>query len=109
MKTSFDHQPSVFFVLGQTLYIRWNIQQVAVPRIDGATVTQWVADEAVANVADARSALIEKIIGSQYSVGAEIATINNAQTKPQEYADYQAFRVQTKALADQWLAQRGAS
>jgi len=73
--------------------------------MDGETYTVWEANEALCLKTDNRSALIQKIIGSVYSVADEIATINNAETKPEEYAEYQAFRVQAKALADGWLNQ----
>lgn len=101
MKTYADTQQQVYEVIGQTLLIHWNMQEV--PTQEGRT--QWQANEAVCHVSDGRSAIIEKIIGSVYTTGSEIATINNQASDPVAYADYQAFRAQAKQLADGWVNQ----
>jgi hypothetical protein len=103
MKTYAGRQFETYETSGQELRIHWNIEQKTKEDTGGETLTYWEADEALCNIVDSRSALIEKIIGSVYSPAAEIATINNKDTKPQAYAEYQAFRVQAKALADSWL------
>ena len=106
MKTYADKLFETYYVSGAELRIRFNIKEVQAPPVSEEPRTQWEADEAVCNVYDDRSTLIEKIIGAVYTPGAELATINNQVDKPERYAEYQAFRVQAKALADGWLAQK---
>jgi hypothetical protein len=103
MKTQAGYEFQTYEPSGQELRIHWNIEQKTKEDTDGEPITYWEADEALCNVYDNRATLIEKIIGSVYSPAAEIATINNKDTKPQAYTEYQAFRVQAKALADGWL------
>jgi hypothetical protein len=103
MKTYAGRQFETYETSGQELRIHWNIEQKSKEDTDGEPITYWEADEALCNVYDNRATLIEKIIGSVYSSAAEIAAINNKDAKPQAYAEYQAFRVQAKALADGWL------
>lgn len=100
MKTQAGYEIQPYEVSGKELRIHWNIQEVIKEDMEG---TVWEANEALCLKTDNRSALIQKIIGSVYSVADEIATINNAESKPEEYAEYQAFRLQAKALADGWL------
>jgi hypothetical protein len=102
MKVYSGEQPQAYEVSGQELRIHWGIQEITKEGMDGPE-TQWEANEALCNKSDSRPVLIEKIIGSVYSVGAEIATINNSESDPEAYAEYQAFRTQAKALADGWL------
>jgi len=104
MKVYSDTQLDTYQVIGKTLRVHWNAEEITREGMDGPETT-WEANEAICSVNDDRSALIEKIIGSIYSVGAEIATINNAENDPEAYAEYQAFRVQAKALADGWLSE----
>lgn len=103
MKVYSGDQPKVYSVSGQELRIHWDIQEVQVQNMDDQTESQWVANEALCHIKDRRSALIEKIIGSVHTQGAEIALINNKDTDPQAYTDYQALRVQAKLLADGWV------
>jgi hypothetical protein len=103
MKTEAGYQFQTYEPSGHELRIHWNIVQKTKKEMDGETITYWEANEALCNVKDNRSQLIEKIIGSIYSVSDEIATINNKDAKPEEYAAYQAFRDQAKFLADGWL------
>jgi hypothetical protein len=103
MKTQASYEIEPYEVSGYELRVHWNIEEKTKEDMDGESVVYWQASEALCNKLDDRSTLIQKIIGSVYSVADEIATINNKDTKPQEYADYQAFRVQAKALADGWI------
>lgn len=103
MKVYSGTQPEVYAVSGQELRIHWGIQEIQIQRMDDETETQWEANEALCHVKDTRDVLIEKIIGSVHTPGAEIALINNKDTDPQAYADYQAFRADAKALADGWI------
>ncbi len=102
MKVSAGRQFETYEVSGQELRIHWNIVEKTQQEMDGSTVTFWEADEALCSRFDDRATLIQKIIGSVYSIADEIATINNQLSKPDEYAAYQAFRTQAKQLASGW-------
>lgn len=104
MKAYSTDKPNVYVVSGQELRIHWNIQEVPAPSIDDEPRTQWEANEALCNVKDSRDTLIEKIIGSVHTAGAELALINNKDTDPEAYAQYQAFRAEAKLLADGWIS-----
>jgi len=106
MKSYAGRQFETYEASGQELRIHWDVEQITKEGIDGQPETQWVANEALCGTADDRGMLISKIIGSVYSTADEIATINNKDEKPEQYAEYQTFRTQAKALADGWLAVR---
>ena len=103
MKVYSSEQPEIYAVSGQDLRIRWNIQEVPAPSMDNDPRTQWEANEALCSVFDSRSQIIEKIIGSVHTAGAEVALINNKDINPEAYATYQAFREQAKVLAFAWV------
>jgi hypothetical protein len=98
MKTQATEPLETYLQSGQELRIRWN--KTSYSR-NGQIVYE--ADEAICHFMDNRSSIIQKIIGEAYDVGSELATINNKDRKPDEYAAYQSFREQAKALADGWL------
>jgi hypothetical protein len=50
-----------------------------------------------------RNQIIEAVIATEYTTGAEFAAINNRDVAPDAYAAYQAFRATAKALADGWI------
>lgn len=100
MKVYSGEMPKVYDVSGQELRIHWDMKEVQSTGIDETVITQWECNEALCLVSDDRSTLIEKIIGSVYSTGAEIAVINNGGAA---YDDYQQFRQLAKSLADEWL------
>jgi predicted Mrr-cat superfamily restriction endonuclease len=104
MKAYSNDKPEVYVVSGQELRIHWNIQEVPAPSMDDEPRTQWEANEALCHVKDTRDTLIEKIIGSVHTAGAEIALINNKDVNPEAYAQYQAFRAEAKLLADGWIS-----
>jgi predicted Mrr-cat superfamily restriction endonuclease len=103
MKYYSDTKPETYVTSGNDLRIYWNIKQVNVPGFADEQRTQWEANEAVCSVFDNRSQIIEKIIGSLYDTGEEIAFINNKESKPEEYAMYQEFRLLAKSLANGWI------
>ena len=103
MKTQSNEPINTYDVSGQELRIHWNIEEKTKEGMDGESYTYWEADEALCGLHDSRSTLIDKIIACEYSIGRELATINNAEEKPDAYAEYQAFRAQAKALANGWL------
>ena len=102
MKVYSDNELETYQISGHELRIHWDQQQVERP--DGEMT--WESNEALCNVYDDRSVLIQKIIGSVLALPDEIALVNNQADKPEAYAEYQAFRVKAKALADGWFAQR---
>lgn len=103
MKIQAGYAIQTYEVSGRELRIHWNIEQKTRQDMHGE-IQYWEANEALCGRNDTRSQIIEAIINSMYSIGAEIATINNKDTKPDEYASYQAFRAQAKQLADGWLS-----
>jgi hypothetical protein len=105
MKTQAGYQIQPYEVSGYEVRIHWNIEQKTRQDMQGEVV-YWEAEEVLCYVSDSRSVIIEKIIGSVYTTGAEIAIINNQASDPVAYADYQAFRAQAKQLADGWINQR---
>jgi len=100
MKVQFTSEPDVYEVSGQELRIHWDITEVTREDMEGNPETFWQASEALCRVSDVRNVLIEKIMATQYTTGAELAAINNG---GEDYETYQAFRVQAKALADGWI------
>ena len=107
MKVNATEKLPVYQVLDQKLLIHWNEQIIEKESETGELLIGYEYNEARAFIYDERSQLIEKIINSVYSSGAEFAVINNKEEKPEQYAEYQAFRLKAKELADGWIAQRG--
>lgn len=103
MKVFSDTQPQTYQVIGSNLLIHWDAQEVAAPSIGDEQKMQWSAEEAVVASSANRAQIIEAIIASKYSTGAEIAAINNQTADPDAYSAYQSFRAQAKQLADGWL------
>jgi len=106
MKTYSASEPEVFAVSGDEVRIHWGVQEQTVQDMDGDDRTQWVANEALIKVHDSREKIIEKIIGSVYSIQEEIALINNRDERPEDYGVYQTVRQTAKDLATQWVNQR---
>ena len=103
MKVYSSDKPETYAASGSELRIHWDMQEITV-----GESTQWEANEALCNIYDTRGQIIEKIIGSVMDTGAEIAAINNRDTDPEEYAEYQAFRTLAKQLADGWVNREAA-
>jgi hypothetical protein len=103
MLTISDNELPVYQVLGTTLRI--NHSPAIVEKIDmmtEATKTEYHYTTAVCFITSDRSTRIEAIIASVYVPSAEIATINNKDSKPLLYEAYQEFRLLAKTLADGW-------
>lgn len=100
MKVYSDTQLPVYQVIGQTLRIHWGSAEETKEQPDGTEVITYVCSEAICDKADGRNTIIEKIMASEYTTGAELAAINNG---GEDYDAYQAFRLQAKALADGWV------
>jgi hypothetical protein len=49
------------------------------------------------------SELVEQLIRERYTLGQELATLRQKDTKPEEFAEYNAYAEQCKAKAKQLL------
>lgn len=101
MRTESNIKQGTYLVLGDKLRIRFNERTEEREEIDGGTTTFYIYDEAVCHIKDDRHTIIEKIIASKYTTGAEFACINNG---GEDYEEYQSFRQQAKELANGWFA-----
>lgn len=100
MKVYSQDKLPIYQVIGNTLRVHWDFTtEQSVSEFTSPT-TVHVCNEAVCHILDDRATLIEKIIGSKYTTGAEIAAINNG---GDDYKEYQTFRKLAKQLADDWL------
>lgn len=104
MITQTDNKLPTYETFGEKLRVNFDEQEIIVKDIDGNERVAYQYTTAVSSVASNRSQLISDIIGSKYTISGEFAAINNAQSDPEEYAEYQAFRAQSKQLADGWLS-----
>jgi hypothetical protein len=92
---------------GRYVRIRWNEEIIYVPnQFNTGTIPLYQYDEAFIESWSSRNAIIEDIIASVYTTGAELATINNKDINPDAYAEYQAFRQTAKDLTDEFIATR---
>lgn len=107
MKTYADHPFDTYEPSGCEVRIHWNIKEVPAPSMDDEARTQWEANEAVCGYHDDRGTLISTIIRSEYSLDRELAAMNNRDEEPEQYAEFQAFRVLAKTLADGWIEAMG--
>jgi len=85
--------------------LRYNFESIAREDDTGAKKTFWQFEYIEASSSD-RAALIDAIIGSKYSKGAELAMINNKDLDADgaaEYDAYQAFRQKAKKIVDDAL------
>ena len=103
MKVFSNQQLPVYQVIGQTLRIHWAFEEQLILRPDETDEIIFVCKEAICDKSDDRNTLIEKIIASEYTTGAELAAINSG---GEDYESYQEFRQQAKDLANGWIAQR---
>jgi len=98
MRVNSNDKLPVYQVIGPTLRIHWNYEEV--PESE-STPAGWSCDEAAVPKTASRNQIIEAIIATKYQTpGAEFAAINNG---GQEYDDYQALRATAKSLADGWM------
>ena len=106
MKAYSATEPDVFAVSGDELRIHWDATKLTMKDMDDVEQTTWVANEALVKVHDTREKIIEKIIGSVYTIQEEIALLNNKDERPEDYGVYQTVRQTAKDLATQWVNQR---
>jgi len=98
MRVNSDAKLPEYQVIGNTLRIHWNYEEVAATE---DTPASWSCDEASVPKNASRGKIIEAIIATKYpTAGSELAAINNGGS---EYEDYQAFRAKAKSLADGWF------
>lgn len=100
-----DNKPDTYEVSGNELRVHWDIIKAIKPGLDEdfVDIYEYRYREALCNIFDTKDILISKIIRSIYSIDAELATINNSLTKPEEYEAYQNFRTLAKSLASNWI------
>jgi len=96
-----DTRPEeVQFLQGKKL-INFDIKEVEIKdEMRDETRVGFEYNQVAVNVSATRADIIEAIISVKYSAGAEIALTNDKDTKADEYAEYQAYRVEAKAIAD---------
>jgi hypothetical protein len=96
-----DTRPEeVQFLQGKKL-INFNIKEVEIKdEMRDETRVGFEYNQVAVNVSATRADIIEAIISVKYSAGAEIALTNDKDTKADEYAEYQIYRVEAKAIAD---------
>lgn len=99
MITHTNDRLPLYQVLGHTLRINFDEKSLSIEHF-GEIQNTYQYQTALVEVGASRSDIIEAVISCKYSPGAEIAAINNAVAAPEAYAQYQAFRVQAKNLAD---------
>lgn len=104
MITRTDDKLPAYQTFGERLHINFDEKEVIVKSMDGAERIAYEYTTAVSLAAADRGTLINDIIRSRYDIAAEFALINNAQERPERYAEYQLFRVQAKALADGFIS-----
>jgi hypothetical protein len=95
-RTTSQVQMPAYQVSGGEVTIFWDEEQV---EREDETVYSYAY--CVASVYDDRAAIIEKIMATQYTTGAEIAALSNGGDAA---AEHEAFRAQAKTLADGWMA-----
>lgn len=106
MLTQSDTELPLFQVVGRVLKINHSHELVIKTLPNEETKQEHVYYTAIADILDDRSKIIEAIIASKYTPTDEIATINNKETKPEDYTEYQNFRTFAKSLADQYLSKK---
>lgn len=107
MITQADQPLPTYQEFGEKLRVNFDEQQITIKDMDGNERIAYQYTTAESMCAANRNQLISDIIGSKYTISGEFAAINNAQSKPSEYALYQDFRAQAKQLADGWISVRG--
>lgn len=96
--TSYTQLPT-YEVSGSYLNIYWNEQEHE-PK-ENETEVYWSYDLCRAKTSDNRSALIEKIIATEYpTYGSEVAAIRNGGEAAEKH---ESLRTQAKTLADGWV------
>jgi hypothetical protein len=99
MKATSYTQIPTYEISGNDLTIYWDEQEHP-PRED-ETEAYYTYQFCRAKTTDSRSAIIEKIMATQYpTYGSEVAAICNG---GEAAADHEAMRAQAKLLADGWL------
>lgn len=100
MKVNSDHAPNQFTESREKLFFNFNI--VESEKTDEQGLIRTVFDYESVEVKDkSRNSLIKAVIKNTYSLEDEIALINNNDVV--EYAAYQDFRTDVKAMIDAGL------
>lgn len=102
MKVTANEYPGLVLYLQGAMLISFNPEQITKEGMNG-TETMYQYDQVKVAVSSSRDQIIEAIMASRYTVGAELACINNKDAKPEDYEAYMAFRIQAKEISDQVL------
>jgi hypothetical protein len=102
MKAQYKDRPNLTERLQGGILINFNIEQRSRETMTGMEM-YFESDQIKVSSEPTRAEIIEAVMASKYSTGAEIACINNKESKPEEYAAYQAFRIAAKELVEQVL------
>lgn len=94
MKSQSDSRPSLAQKLQGGILINFNIVE---------TENGFEYDQVKVSETPTKSEIVEAVMASKYTTGAEFAAINNKDSEPEEYQEYQDFRVFAKAIADEVL------
>lgn len=103
MKGNSNSKPLAIEVIGEKVQVRWNIvRNDRINQLEGKTVESWDFD--YVNTDPDRDSMIRAILKTKYPlVDDEIAIINNKESKPEVYSDYQSFRELAKQIADETI------
>lgn len=102
MKAQYQTRPALTEKLQGSTLVNFNAVEVAKEDLTGSH-TIWECDQVKVSGQPTKAEIIEAIMLTRYSTGAEIACINNKEDKPNEYAEYQEFRATAKYIAQEAL------
>jgi len=95
-----DTRPEAVELLQDSKLINFDIKEVEITDPESTDIRIGFEYQQVkADIKGTREAIIEAIIATRYSAGAEIALTNDKESKAVEYAEYQDFRLLAKSLA----------
>ena len=95
-----DTRPEAVELLQESKLINFDIKEVEITDTDNTDIRVGFEYQQVkVDINDTRGAIIEAIIATRYSAGAEIALTNDKESEVVEYQEYQKFRLLAKSLA----------
>lgn len=104
MLTQTDNKLETYQTFGDKLHVNFDETEITISNLDGTKRPAYEYTTAVSTVYANRDQLIEDIIRSKYALSSELAVMNNQVDRPENYAEFQAFRNQAKSLADGWFS-----
>ena len=95
-----DTRPEAVELLQESKLINFDIKEVEITDTESTDIRIGFKYQQVkVGINDTRGTIVEAIIATRYSAGAEIALTNDKESKAVEYAEYQDFRLLAKSLA----------